>query len=134
MKKTITLRYLTYWLYVIITLCVPIGLLAWQFNLFKKPGVLQLTGYGIIALIIAVFILKGHIKRAIEDMDKCILRTVLQNILRIAPYIFFWFVLTFLEDHIIKVRFIIFWSIVSNTVATFFDIWHTTLVEKCQKE
>lgn len=134
MKKTLALRYISYWLYVLATIGIPIGLLAWQFDLFKKPGVLQITGYGIIAVIVVIFILKGHIKRAIADMEKGIVRTILQNVMRIAPYVVFWFVLTFLEEYVIKVRFILFWSIIGNTAAMFLDIWHTTLVKKCQKE
>lgn len=134
LKRTIALRYISYWLYVLATIGVPIGLLAWQFDLFKKPGALQITGYGIIAIITLIFIIRGHIKRAIADMEKGIVRTILQNIMHIAPYIVFWVVLTFLDDFVIKIRFVLFWSIIGNLVAMFLDIWHTTLVKKCQKE
>lgn len=116
------------------TIGIPIGLLAWQFDLFKTPGTMQVTCYGIIALLVTVFILKGHIKRAIADMEKGVVRTILQNLTRLAPYIVFWFVLTFLDDYIVKVRFILFWSVIGNIMAMALDIWHTTLVKKCQEE
>lgn len=134
MKNTRILRYLSYWIYVILTIGIPIALIAWQFELFKKPGVLQITGYGIIAIIVAVFLLKDLIKKTIADMEKGVLRTILQNVLHLAPYVAFWILLTFLEDHIAKVRFILLWSVISNFIAMFIDIWHTTLVQKCEKE
>lgn len=134
LKKTRLLRYLSYWLYVIATIGIPIIFIAWQFDLFKKPGILQITGYGIIAIIIVAFICKGHVVRAIADMNKGIARTILQNIMRLVPYLIFWIVLTFLETYIVKVRFILFWSVIGNIGATFLDIWHSYLVKKCEEE
>ena len=133
-KRDKFLRYFSYWLYVVLSIGIPIALLTWQFDLFKKPGVLQITGYGIIAIIIVLFICKGHLKRAVDDMEKGIIRTTIQNIMRIFPLLIFWFVLTFLDDQIVKVRFILFWSTIGYFAAMFVDIWHTSLVKKCQKE
>lgn len=134
MKKTRFLRYLSYWLYVLATIGIPIALIAWQFDLFKKPGPLQITGYGIVAAIIIIFVVRGHIKRAIMDMQKGVVRTILLNFMRLVPYIIFLFVLVFLEDHIKKVSFILLWSLIGNTGAMALDIWHTTLVQKCQNK
>jgi hypothetical protein len=55
-KKLYILRYLSYWLYVISTIGIPIILVSWQFEIFKKPGGLQITAYGIILVIIVLFV------------------------------------------------------------------------------
>lgn len=134
MKKYTFLRYFSYWLYVLVSIAVPVGLIAWQFDLFKKPGPLQITGYGIIAIIIVVFVFKGMLKRAVADMEKTWVRTVIQNILRLFPIVAFWLVLMFLESYIAKIRFILFFVIIGYVAAAFIDVWHTNLVNKCKTE
>lgn len=132
-KQTI-LRYVTYWLYVLLCLGVPIGLLAWQFDLFKTPGVMQLTAYGIITVIVAVFILRGQLRKLVDDMEKGVPRTIVQNLLKLAPFIIFWLILLFLEDHIMKVRTILFWSLIGYLAAAFVDVWHTKIVMDMQSK
>lgn len=131
-KKLYTLRYLSYWLYVLCTIGIPIILISWQYDIFKKIGSLQLTAYGIISVIIVLFICRGHLKRAIEEMDTSILKTVLLNISKLLPWLACWFIITFMSDTMARVRFIIFWSVLGNFGAMFIDIWHTTLYQECK--
>lgn len=132
-KKLHILRYLSYWFYVFLTIGIPVGLIAWQCGLFThRTGGLQLTAWGIVAVIIVFFTCQGHMKRAIAEMEIGFIKTILQNIFRIAPWILFWVILTFLDEHIIRVRFILFWSIMGNVFAGFVDLWHTSLLKECK--
>lgn len=131
-KKLHTLRYLSYWLYVLCTIGIPIILVSWQYDIFKKIGSLQLTAYGIILVIIVLFIFKGHLKRAIEEMETSVIKTVLLNISKLLPWLVCWLIITFLSDTMARVRFIIFWSVLGNFGAMFIDIWHTTLYQECK--
>ena len=132
--KLYTLRYLSYWLYVILTIGIPVGLIAWQYQLFThKPGGLQLTAWGIITVIVLFFICQGHMKRAIAEMETSITKTIIQNVFRLIPWLAFWIILTFLEDHVIRIRFILFWSIIGNIAAGILDLWHTGLLKECKE-
>lgn len=133
-KKIKFLRYFTYWLYVLLYIGIPITLIAWQFKLFDKPGKIQITGYGIIAIIVVIFLTKGLITKAISELNNGILRTFLQNIMHIIPLIAFWLALVFLETLLVKVKFILFWSMLGCIAAFGIDIWHTILVKKCNEE
>ena len=131
-KKLHFLRYLSYWLYVICTIGIPVGLIAWQFQIFHKPGPISLTAYGIIAVLVAAFIFRGHLKRAIAELEPCITKTVIINVGKLVPWIAFWFILTFVTGSIEKIKFILFWAIIGNFFAMFLDIWHTALLRECK--
>lgn len=133
LKKCTIQRYISYWLYVVLSLAIPIGLIAWRFDLFKKPGPLQITGYGIIAIIIAFFIFKGHLKRAVDDMEHTWVRTVIQNIIKLIPLVVFWAILMFMESFLDKIKFILFFTIIGYILAAFVDVWHTEMVNKCKE-
>ena len=132
-KKLKICRYLSYWLYVIFTIGIPIALVAWQFDIFKKPGPVQITGYGIIAIIIAFFIFWKHIKRAISEMEQGLAKTILHNLLMVVPFLLVWIAMTFMEDHIVRIRFIIFWTMIGLFVSAFFDLWHTLIIQELKK-
>lgn len=131
-KKLYTLRYLSYWLYVLCTIGIPVGLIAWQYQIFKKIGGLQITAYGIILIVVVLFICRGHIKRAIIEMETSIIKTVLLNISKLLPWAACWFIMSFLSGSASKVQFILFWSIIGNFIAMFIDIWHTALYTECK--
>lgn len=131
-KKLYTLRYLSYWLYILCTIGIPVALVAWQYDIFKKPSGVQLTAYGVILAIIVIFICRGHIKRAIADMEVSITRTILMNAGRLLPWAACWFIMTFMSDTAAEVQFILFWSIIGNFIAMFIDIWHTALYKECK--
>lgn len=133
-KKLYTLRYLSYWLYVILTIGIPVGLISWQYKLFAAPPkALQLTAMGGITVMLILFILRGHLKRAIAEMETSLIKTAIQNLFRLLPWIAFWVILTFLESHLIRIRFILLWSILGNIVASFIDLWHTSLLKECKE-
>lgn len=130
-KKLYTLRYLSYWLYILCTIGTPIALVAWQFDLFKKPGGLQLTGYAIILLIFVAFLGGKHIKRAIADMELSLAKTILQNLILIVPFLILWVILTFLESFISQIRFIALCTVLGLLCAAFIDFLHTKIVQEC---
>lgn len=126
-------RYLSYWLYVLCTIGIPVGLIAWQFDIFRKPNGVQLTAYGVILVIIVAFICRGHIKQAIEDMETSILRTVIINIGKLIPWIACWIILSLASEAstvTTRAQFILFWTIIGNLGAMCFDIWHTALIKE----
>lgn len=127
------IRYLSYWLYVLITLVTPIGLIAWQFEIFKQPGKMQITAYGIIAIILALYIMRGHLKQAIADMEYGPIRTLIQNVMRLAPMFIAWFILHFLQRMVAQVEFILLCTILGYIVAIIFDMLHTIMVIKCKQ-
>ena len=131
-KKLHIFRYLSYWLYVACTIGIPIILISWQFDIFKKPGIGQLTIWGIILVIVLAFIFKGHLNRAISEMETSILKTILINFSKLVPWIIFWFALTFLDDTIHRFKFVLWWSIVGNILAMFIDIYHTATIKECE--
>ena len=132
--KLYTLRYLSYWLYLFLTIGIPVGLISWQYKLFvAPPKALQLTAWGAISVIIILFTLKGHLKRAVMEMETSLMKTVILNVFRLLPWVAFWVILTFLESHVVKVRFILLWSIIGNIGASFIDLWHTSLLKECNK-
>lgn len=131
--KLKVLRYLSYWLYFFISVGTPIALIAWQFEIFKQPKAMQLTAYGIIAVIIFIFLVRGKMKEAISDMDKGIPRTILRNLQKFIPYIACWMLITFLDDMIIKVRFVMFWTIIAQAIAAALDLWHTTIIKRLER-
>ena len=134
--KLNVLRYLSYWLYVLCTIGVPIGLVSWQFEIFKKPSETQLTTYGIILVIMLVFICRGHIKRAIAEMETCTTKTIIINLGRLLPWMACWFIISFISEASTaseKVEFIMFWSIIGNILAMFLDIWHTALYKESKR-
>ena len=133
LRKYSIIRYLSYWLYVLITLVTPIGLIAWQFEIFKQPGKLHITAYGIIAIILALYIMRGHFKQAIADMEYGPIRTLIQNIMRLAPMFIAWFILHFLQKMVEQVEFILLCTIIGYTVAIAFDMLHTSMVVKCKE-
>lgn len=128
------LRYFSYWLYFFISVGTPIALIAWQFDIFKKPANLQFTAYGIIAVIIFVFSIRGKMKEAIADMDRGIPKTIIKSVQRLAPYLVCWIILTFLDNLIVQVRFILFWTIVAQVVASCVDIWHASIVQRIAEQ
>lgn len=134
-KKLNIYRYLSYWLYVLCTIGIPVGLIAWQFEIFRRPGGLQLTAYGVILVLIIVFICRGHIKRAIADMEICVTRTVIINIGKLLPWAACWVILMLASNAATittKIQFILFWTIIGNLVAMMFDIWHTALYKEAK--
>jgi hypothetical protein len=72
-------------------------------------------------------------KRAIAEMETSITKTIIQNVFRLIPWLAFWIILTFLEDHVIRIRFILFWSIIGNIAAGILDLWHTGLLKECKE-
>lgn len=131
-KKLYTLRYLSYWLYVFCTIGIPIILIGWQYDIFKKPPAIQLTLTGVILAIIVIFILRGHIKQVIADMEISITKTIIVNLGKMLPWIACWFIMAFLSSSAEKVQFILFWFIVGNIIALFIDVWHTALYKECK--
>lgn len=132
-KKLYILRYLSYWLYVLCTIGIPVGLISWQYEIFKQPSGTQLTAYGIILIIVVLFICRGHIKRAIIEMETCITKTILLDTGRLLPWVASWFIIAFLSEAAAKVQFILFWAIIGNFIAIFIDIWHTALLKECAR-
>ena len=127
-KKLHTYRYLSYWSYVFSTIGIPIALIVFQYDIFKKPSGVQMTAWGIIAVIITLFVCRGHLSKAIEEMETSVLKTILTNTRKLFPWMVCWFLLTFLKTFASEVQFILFWSIVGNFLAMFLDIWHTNIL------
>lgn len=135
-KKLNIYRYLSYWLYVLCTIGIPVSLIAWQFDIFKKPGGTQITAYGIILVIILVFICRGHIKRAVADMEISITRTVIINIGKLVPWLACWVILMLASNAATitaRIQFVLFWTIIGNLIAMVFDIWHTELYKEAKR-
>lgn len=132
-KKLQIFRYLSYWAYVFCTIGIPMSLIAWQFDLLRKPGPTQLTGYGVLAIIVLMLLCGKHIKRAIAEMEICITKTVLQNMTSIIPFASVWIVLTFLARFISQVRLIALMSTVGLIFASFLDVWHTLILKELKK-
>lgn len=132
-KKLKVCRYLSYWLYVFCTIGIPIALVAWRFDVFKKPGPLQLTGWAIILIVILCFIFSKHLKRAISELEVGITKTVLHNLTMVVPFLAVWLVLTYLEQHIAQLRFIVFWTMMGLTLSAFIDLWHTLIIKEIKK-
>ena len=132
-KKLKITRYLSYWLYVLFTIGIPIALVAWQFGLFKEPQPRQLTGWAIILVIIACFIFGKHIKRAIADMELGVPKTILRDVTMITPFLALWIVLTFMEAYVSQLRFIIFWTMLGLLLSSFLDLWHTLIIQEIRK-
>lgn len=124
-------RYISYWSYFLTSIGVPIILIGSQFDLIKKPSV---SVYGIIAILMFTFFMRKEIKKSLADMEQSKLKTIFENIMRLFPLILMWVVLRFMETHIIKVRFILFWSTISLGVSVLFDVWHTSTLIKIKQE
>ena len=132
-RKLSVFRYLTYWLHVLFTVGLPIILVAWQFKIFEKPNPVSITGIAVVATILAFFILGKHLKRAVNELETGVAKTVLHNLTMLLPIAIFWGVLTFLELYVSKVRFILFWVMIGITAAAFLDMWHTFILKEIQK-
>ena len=130
LKKLQVFRYLSYWSYVICTIGIPLALIAWQFDIFRKPGPVQLTGWGCIAVIIVAFICGKHILATLRDMEKGLARTILQNAVMLVPFLAVWIMLTFMEQYIIRIRFILLWTIIGLSAASLLDLWHTLILQE----
>lgn len=132
-KKLNVFRYLTYWTHLLFTVGLPIILVAWQFEIFKKPGATRVTGLAIVATILAFFILGKHLKKAISDLEPGVAKTVLHNLTMLLPLFIFWVILTFLEVYLSKVKFILFWVMIGILAAAFLDMWHTFILKEIHK-
>lgn len=132
-KKLKICRYLSYWLYVLATIGIPVILIAWRFDIFKKPGPLQVTGWAIMLIVILAFIFGKHLKRAVSELEQGILKSVLHNLIMVVPFLAVWITLTFLETYVSQVRFIIFWTMLGLIGAAFLDIWHAAILKEVKK-
>lgn len=132
-KKLKTWRYLSYWLYVFCTIGIPVALVAWRFDVFKKPGPLQLTGWAIVLIIILAFMLGKHLKRAVSEMESGITKAILHNLIMVVPFLAVWIVLTFMEEYIAQVRFVIFWTMLGLTAAAALDVLHAIILKEIKK-
>ena len=78
-------RYLTYWLYVFLALGVPVILIAEKYEIFRRVGAAKLTVWGILILLIALFFLRGQIKRVITGMDDGLVKGIILGIWGLIP-------------------------------------------------
>lgn len=132
-KKLNRLRYLSYWLYMLIAIGTPIALVTWKFDIFAKPGPVQCTGWAIILGLILCVILSKLFKRVLADLEQGIIKTILHDGIMISPFFIAWGILTFLERYILQVRFIVFWTIIGLIVASFMDLFHTLILKEIKK-
>jgi hypothetical protein len=132
-KKLKTWRYLSYWLYVLATIGIPVILIAWRFDLFKKPGPIQITGWSVVLIIILAFIFSKHLKRAVSELETGVVKAVLHNLIIVVPFLAVWVILTFLETYVSQVRFIVFWTAIGLIAAAGLDVWHAIILKEVKK-
>jgi hypothetical protein len=132
-KKLKICRYLSYWAYVFCTIGIPVLLVAWRFDIFKKPGPLQVTGWAIVLIVTLAFILGKHLKRAVDEMEQGVTKAILHNMVIVVPFLAIWIILTFLEQYISQVNFVIFWTMLGLSASAALDVWHAIILKEVKK-
>lgn len=107
-------RYLTYWLYVFLALGVPVILIAEKYEIFRRVGAAKLTVWGILILLIALFFLRGQIKRVITGMDDGLVKGIILGIWGLIPMAVLYLALVICRKQIDSFLFIALWSLISN--------------------
>lgn len=126
-------RYLTYWIYIFLSIAVPLIIITEKYELFYKASNLKLTGCGIIVAIVVIFFIRKEIVKAVNEMEKGILRAVLQGIIGIIPLAILNVLLIFAETQMVAFKFIVIWSTVSNVLACVPEAIHQHLCFKIKQ-
>ena len=51
----------------------------------------------------------------------------------LIPFLAVWIMLTFMEQYIVRIRFILLWTIVGLSASAFLDLWHTLILQEIQQ-
>lgn len=128
MKHLRLKRYSYFWLYSAFSIGIPIALIAAKYQLFKTAGYMQLTGWGLISLLILFLFFKKQFKEMIKTLEQSTFKSILQNFgvpIGIGTALGICLLVQYFINNFI---FILAWSTVSNVIAVYFKVKHMQYV------
>lgn len=121
--------------WVIFFIGVPIGFMAWRFELFSKVSQIKISGWGLVAIILVAVFLVSLLRYLTKSKEYSYLKQVLKGLMfPVIPLLAVWYMLNYFEDSIVQLEQFIGVLAISEAVAVIVNPMPKWVSEKTKGE